>query len=67
MVSQQREVSQRLIEEEDYRKLVVDELQHRLKNKLSIIHAVLHQVLHKQPQVWAGSTTGCGRCRRPTI
>src|ERR1700760_3164459 len=52
MVSQQREISRRLIEEENYRKLVVDELQHRLKNKLSTIHAVLHQVLHDQPQVW---------------
>lgn len=53
MVAQQREVSQRLIQEEDYRKLVVAELQHRLKNKLSTIHAVLHQVLHSQPQVWS--------------
>ena len=32
---------------------MVDELQHRLKNKLSTIHAVLHQVLQDQPQVWA--------------
>jgi two-component sensor histidine kinase len=48
----QREVSRRLIEEEEYRKLIVDELQHRLKNKISTIHAVLHQVLHDQPQVW---------------
>lgn len=48
-----REVSRRLTEEETYRKLVVDELQHRLKNKLSTIHAVLRQVLHNQPQVWA--------------
>jgi two-component sensor histidine kinase len=48
-----REISRRLIEEETYRKLVVDELQHRLKNKLSTIHAVLRQVLHNQPQVWA--------------
>ena len=46
-------VSKRLIQEEQYRKLVVDELQHRLKNKLSTMHAVLHQVLHDQPQVWA--------------
>src|SRR3954454_3423487 len=30
MVAQQREIAKRLIEEEDYRKLVVDELQHRL-------------------------------------
>jgi len=49
----QREISKRLIREEEYRKLVVDELQHRLKNKLSTMHAVLHQVLQDQPQVWA--------------
>jgi len=52
--SRQREIAKRLIQEEEYRKLVVDELQHRLKNKLSTIHAVLHQVLHDQPQIWAG-------------
>jgi two-component sensor histidine kinase len=50
---QQREIAKRLIREEEYRKLVIDELQHRLKNKLSTIHAVLHQVLYDQPQVWA--------------
>src|SRR5665213_2455715 len=50
----QRQISRRLIEEEAYRKLVVDELEHRLKNKLSTIHAVLHQVLQDQPQIWAG-------------
>jgi two-component sensor histidine kinase len=53
IASQQRDISRRLIREEDYRKLVVDELQHRLKNKLSTIHAVLHQVLHDQPKIWA--------------
>lgn len=53
MVSSQREISKRLMREEEYRKIVVDELQHRLKNKLSTIHAVLHQVLQDQPQVWA--------------
>ena len=53
MVRQQREISKRLIQEEEYRKLVVEELQHRLKNKLSTIHAVLHQVLENQPQVWS--------------
>ena len=31
---------------------MVDELQHRLKNKTSTIHAVLHQVLYDQPEVW---------------
>ena len=53
VASNQREIAGRLIQEEAYRKLIVDELQHRLKNKLSTIHAVLHQVLHDQPQVWA--------------
>jgi two-component sensor histidine kinase len=53
IASRQREISKRLIQEEEYRKLVVDELQHRLKNKLSSVHAVLHQVLHDQPQIWA--------------
>jgi two-component sensor histidine kinase len=53
IVSQQREISKRLIREEEYRKLIVDELQHRLKNKLSTIHAVLHQVMHNQPEIWA--------------
>jgi two-component sensor histidine kinase len=47
-----RKLSQRLLEEEQYRKLVVDELQHRLKNKISTIHAVTHQVLRDQPDVW---------------
>ncbi len=35
-------------------RLVVDEFQHRLKNKLSTIHAVIHLVLQDQPQIWAG-------------
>src|SRR6266700_4683179 len=52
IVATQRDIAKRLIEEEEYRKLVVDELQHRLKNKTSTIHAVLHQVLYDQPQVW---------------
>jgi two-component sensor histidine kinase len=53
VASQQRAIAKSLIQEEAYRKLVVDELQHRLKNKLSTMHAVLHQVLHDQPQIWA--------------
>lgn len=52
IVAQQRKIAKRLIEEEEYRKLLVDELQHRLKNKTSTIHAVLHQVLQDQPQIW---------------
>jgi two-component sensor histidine kinase len=53
VAAQQRDIARRLIQEEEYRKLVVDELQHRLKNKLSTVHAVLHQVLQNQPDVWA--------------
>jgi two-component sensor histidine kinase len=53
VAAQQRAIARRLTEEEEYRKLVVDELQHRLKNKLSTVHAVLHQVLQDQPQIWA--------------
>jgi two-component sensor histidine kinase len=53
IVARQRQIAKRLTEEEAYRKLVIEELQHRLKNKASTIHAVLHQVLENQPQVWA--------------
>ena len=51
-VKQQREDAKRLLEEEEYRRLLIAELQHRLKNKTSTIHAVLHQVLQDQPQIW---------------
>jgi two-component sensor histidine kinase len=53
IVAQQRQIAKHLISEEEYRKLVVDELQHRLKNKLSTIHAVLHQILNDEPKIWA--------------
>jgi two-component sensor histidine kinase len=53
IVARERLITKRLTEEEEYRKLMVTELQHRLKNKLSTIHAVLHQVLEREPQVWA--------------
>jgi two-component sensor histidine kinase len=53
IASQQHGIAKRLIQEEEYRKLVVDELQHRLKNQLSTVHAVLHQVLADHPQIWA--------------
>ena len=52
LAAKQREIAKRLIEEEQYRRLLVEELHHRLKNKTSTIHAVLHQVLHDQPQIW---------------
>lgn len=67
MLAEQRRISKRLIEEEEYRKLLVEELQHRLKNKLSTVHAVLHQVLHDHPQVWARSIPGCARWPQRTI
>jgi len=54
VAAQQRQISKRLMQEEQYRKLVVDEFQHRLKNQLSTIHAVIHLVLQDQPQIWAG-------------
>ncbi len=53
IASQQRQIAKRLIQEEEYRKLVIEELQHRLRNKLSTIHAVLRQILKDQPQIWA--------------
>ncbi|MDE2331143.1 MAG: sensor histidine kinase [Bradyrhizobium sp.] len=53
VAAQQRDIARRLTQEEEYRKLVIDELQHRLKNKLSTVHAVLHQVLQDQPKIWA--------------
>ncbi|WP_027583027.1 HWE histidine kinase domain-containing protein [Bradyrhizobium sp. Ai1a-2] len=53
IVAEQQTIAKRLIGEQDYRKLVVDELQHRLKNKSSTIHAVLHQALQDQPQIWS--------------
>jgi two-component sensor histidine kinase len=53
IAAQQRQIAKRLIQEEEYRKLVVEELQHRLRNKLSTIHAVLRQILKDQPQIWA--------------
>jgi two-component sensor histidine kinase len=53
VAARQRDIARKLIQEEEYRKLVVDELQHRLKNKLSTVHAVFHQVLQNQPAVWA--------------
>jgi two-component sensor histidine kinase len=51
IVAHYRDTSNRLIEEETYRKLVVDELQHRLKNKLSTVQAVVRQTLHAHPEL----------------
>jgi two-component sensor histidine kinase len=47
-----RGLSKKLTDEENYRKLVIDELEHRLKNKLVTIHAVIHQVLRNRREDW---------------
>ena len=49
IVSHYRRLSKRLTDEENYRKLVIDELEHRLKNKAVSIQAVMYQILRKQP------------------
>jgi two-component sensor histidine kinase len=48
-----RDLSAKLQREENYRKLLVGELSHRLKNTLASVHAIVHQVLRDQPEVWA--------------
>lgn len=53
LVVHYRTVCARLSEEQRYRRLVTEELQHRLRNKVSTIHAVIRQVLRDQPEAWA--------------
>ncbi|MFG3756714.1 HWE histidine kinase domain-containing protein, partial [Klebsiella pneumoniae] len=53
ILARHRAVTDRLMAEESYRKLVVEELQHRLRNKASTIHAVARQVLRDHPEAWA--------------
>lgn len=53
MAKQNHEITARLIAEEKYRKLVIEELQHRLKNKLATIHAVARHTLRQHPDAWA--------------
>lgn len=49
---QYRVVLRQLAEEEEYRKMVVDELGHRVKNKLATIHAILRHELRGHDDVW---------------
>lgn len=49
---QYRALLARIDEEEKYRRIVVDELSHRVKNKLATIYAVLRHELRGQPDVW---------------
>lgn len=55
--NQYRLVVARIDEEEKYRRIVVDELSHRVKNKLATIYAILRHELRDQPEIW-GSVSG---------
>jgi two-component sensor histidine kinase len=48
-----RRVIRRLDEEERYRRLVVDELNHRLKNKLAVVHTILRHELREHDDLRA--------------
>jgi two-component sensor histidine kinase len=50
--NQYRLVVARIDEEEKYRRIVVDELSHRVKNKLATIYAILRHELREQPDIW---------------
>jgi two-component sensor histidine kinase len=52
-----RRVVRKLNEEEYYRQVVVDELGHRVKNKLATIHAILRHELRGHEEIW-DSVTG---------
>ncbi|MBS0248276.1 MAG: DUF4118 domain-containing protein [Proteobacteria bacterium] len=55
--NQYRLIVARIDEEEKYRRIVVDELGHRVKNKLATIYAILRHELRGQPEIW-GSVSG---------
>lgn len=50
--NQYRVVVARIDEEEKYRRIVVDELGHRVRNKLATIYAILRHELRDQPDIW---------------
>ncbi|GEC15076.1 sensor histidine kinase [Nitrobacter winogradskyi] len=50
LVVHHRELTTELEKEQHYRELVVEELRHRLKNKLATVHAVIKQALHNYPE-----------------
>lgn len=50
--NQYRELLMRIDEEEKFRRIVVDELSHRVKNKLATIYAILRHELRGQPDIW---------------
>jgi two-component sensor histidine kinase len=52
VAAQYRKVLRQLDEEEKYRKVVVDELGHRVKNKLATIYAILRHELRGHDDIW---------------
>ncbi|MEI9803348.1 MAG: HWE histidine kinase domain-containing protein [Pseudolabrys sp.] len=52
VAAQYRKVVRQLDEEEKYRKVVVDELGHRVKNKLATIYAILRHELRGHDDIW---------------
>ena len=47
-----RRVVRKLNEEEHYRQVVVEELGHRVKNKLATVHAILRHELRGHDEIW---------------
>lgn len=52
IAGQYRKMVRRLDEEEHYRQVVVDELGHRVKNKLATIYAILRHELRGHDEIW---------------
>lgn len=52
VAAQYRNVVRRLEEEEHYRQVIVDELGHRVKNKLATIYAILRHELRGHDDIW---------------
>jgi two-component sensor histidine kinase len=52
VAAQYRTLVRRLEEEENYRQVVVDELGHRVKNKLATIYAILRHELRGHDDIW---------------
>lgn len=52
IAQQYRILLRRIDEEENYRQVVVDELGHRVKNKLATIHAILRHELRGHDDIW---------------
>jgi len=47
-----RRLVRRFREEQHYRRLVVDELQHRIPNKAATLHAIIGHELREHPEIW---------------